>query len=136
MVVVVPREVRRRPLELERAQRGGREVDRGLGAAAPPQRVQRPDHAGPTGVEALQRQRLVLSVPFVRGPERLRVERRVGVRDDRGDRILDPRRHPRLVDQSVELRRLVEHRRVHRFLLVDPAAEGSETPRHAVQPGT
>jgi hypothetical protein len=43
------------------------------------------------------------------GPERRRIERSVGVGDDRGDRVLDARRNPRLVDQSIEPRRLVEH---------------------------
>ena len=39
--MLIRREVRRRPLELERAERGGGEVERGLGVAASPQRVER-----------------------------------------------------------------------------------------------
>jgi hypothetical protein len=44
----------------------------------------------------------------VRRPERLGIERGVGVGDDRGDRILDTRRNPRLVDERLELRWFVE----------------------------
>ena len=77
--------------------------------AAPPKRVERPDHAGRTDVEILHRHRLLPPVPFVGGPELLGVERSVSVRDDRGDRALDARGIPRLFDQRLELRRLVEH---------------------------
>jgi hypothetical protein len=45
----------------------------------------------------------------VGGPEGVGIERRVSVRDDRRDRILDGRRIPRLVDQRLELRWLVQH---------------------------
>jgi hypothetical protein len=55
VVMLIRREVRRRPLELDRVQRGGGEVERGFGMAASPQGVQCPDHAGCTGVKALQR---------------------------------------------------------------------------------
>jgi hypothetical protein len=102
-------EVRLGTLELERAQRGVGEVDRRLGVAAPPQRIERPDHAGRTDIEVLHRQRRLPPVPFVCRPERSEVERRVGVGDDRGDRILDARRIPRLVAQRLELRRFIEH---------------------------
>src|SRR5207244_2861222 len=44
--------------------------------------------------------------------------RRGGVGDARTDRVLDTRRNPRLVDQSIEPRRLVEHLS---SLLADPA---------------
>ena len=56
---------------LERAQRGCRQVERRLGETAAPQVVERPDHAGRADVEVLQRQRSVLAVPLVRGPERV-----------------------------------------------------------------
>jgi hypothetical protein len=39
----------------------------------------------------------------VRGPEGVGIERGGGVGDDRGNRILDARRNPRLVDQIVSL---------------------------------
>jgi hypothetical protein len=117
VVMLIGREVRSRPLQLDRAQRGGGEVERALGVASSPQRVQRPDHAGGARVEALQRQRLLPSVPLVSRPERIAIERRVGVGDDVGDRTLDALRNPRLVDQTLELRPLVEHRCTHRFLL-------------------
>jgi hypothetical protein len=77
--------------------------------AASPQRVERPDHAGPAEVEVLERQRLLPPVPFVRGPERVGVERRVSVGDDRRDRVLDARRIPGLVDQRLELGWVVQH---------------------------
>jgi hypothetical protein len=79
--------------------------------AASPQRVERPDHAGRTDVESLQRQRLLPPVPFVGGPERIGIERRVGVGDDRGDRVLDARRVPRLVSQPLKLSWLVQYGR-------------------------
>ena len=109
VVMLIRRGVRLRALELDRAQRGGGEVERGLGVAASPQRVERPDHAGRTDVEVLQRQRLLPPVPFVRGPERVGIERRVSVGDDRGDRVHDARGIPRLVGQRFELRWFVEH---------------------------
>src|SRR5918912_168900 len=107
--MLIGREVRRRALELERAQRGGGEVQRGFGVAASPQRVERPDHAGRTNVEVLQRQRFLPPFPFVRGPEPLRIERRVGVGDDRRDRVLNARRGPRLVSQPLKLSWVVQH---------------------------
>jgi hypothetical protein len=126
-------------LELERAQRGGGEVERGLGVAAPSQRVERPDHAGSTHVEVFQRQRLFPPVPFVRGPELVEIKRRVGVGDNRGDHVLDAGRNPRRVDQRLELRRLVEHCCGHRFLLVKSNCQlptqinlGSQIPRRAL----
>jgi hypothetical protein len=76
---------------------------------ASPQRVERPDHARRTDVERLQRQRLLPPLPFVGGPEPVGVERRVGVGDDRRDRVGDARGLPRLAGQWIELRRLVEH---------------------------
>jgi hypothetical protein len=45
----------------------------------------------------------------VRRPQRLRIERRPGVGDDRRDRVGNARCIPRLVDQRPELRRLIEH---------------------------
>jgi hypothetical protein len=77
--------------------------------AAAPQRVERPDHAGRTDIEALQRQRLLPPVPVVRRPQRVGIECRVGVGDDRGDRVLGARWNPQLVGQRLELRRFVEH---------------------------
>jgi hypothetical protein len=109
VVMLIRREVRRRPLELECAQRGGGEVERGLGMAPSPQRVERPDHPGCTDVESLQRQRLLPPLPFVGRPERVGIERCVGVGDDRRDRILDVCRIPGLVGQRLELRWFVEH---------------------------
>jgi len=44
----------------------------------------------------------------VGGPERVGIERRVGVGDDYRDRVRDARRIPRLVGQGLELRRFVE----------------------------
>jgi hypothetical protein len=74
-----------------------------------PQRVERPDHTGRTDMEVLHRQRLLPPIPVVRGPECLEIERRVGVGDDRGDRVLDARRIPRLVGERLKLRWFVEH---------------------------
>jgi hypothetical protein len=111
VVMLIRRGVRLGAFELERAQRGRGEVERGFGVAASPQRVERPDHAGRTNVEALQRQRLLPPVPFVRGPERIEIKRRVGVGDDRGDRVLDAHRIPRLVGQPLKLSWVVQHGR-------------------------
>jgi len=108
--MLIRREARLSTLELERARRGAGEVERGLGPAASPERVERPDHAGRPDVEVLQRERLLPPIPFVRGPERIGVERGGGIRDDRGDGVFDPRRIPRLVDQRLELRGFVEDR--------------------------
>ena len=71
---------------------------------ASPQRIERPDHTGRTDVEVLHRQRCLPPVPFVGGPERIEIERRVGVADDRGDRVSDACRIPPLVGQRLELR--------------------------------
>ena len=49
------------------------------------------------------------AVPLVRGPERVAVERGVGVRDDRGDAVAGPRLVPRLVGQRLEGSRVVQH---------------------------
>jgi hypothetical protein len=68
MVVLVRREVRRRTIELERTPRGAGEIEQGLGMAASSQRVQRPDDAGCTGVQALQRERRLPHIPFVNRP--------------------------------------------------------------------
>jgi len=72
-------------------------------------------------------------------PERLPIERRVGLGDDLGDRVVDACRNPRLVDQRLELRRLVERNCGHLYLLVDPGCQlptqislGGGTPRHAL----
>jgi len=46
----------------------------------------------------------------VRGPERIGIERRVGVGHYRRDRVRDARRVPQLVGQRLELRWFVEHR--------------------------
>ena len=108
--MLIRRGVRLGALELERAQRGGGEVERGLGMAASPKPVERPDHAGCPNVEVLQRQRLLPPVPFVGGPERIGIERRVNVGNDRGDRVHNARGIPRLVGQRFELRWFVEHR--------------------------
>ena len=109
MVMLIRRGVRLGALELERSQRGAGEVERGLGVAASPQRVERPDHAGCTDVEVLHRQRLLPPVPFVRGPERLPIERRVGVGDDRRDCVHNALGIPQLVGQRFELGWFVEH---------------------------
>jgi hypothetical protein len=109
VVMLIRREVRLRPLELKHAQRGRGEIERGLGMAASPQRVERPDHAGRTDMESLQRQQLLPPVPFVRRPERSGIELRVAVGDDRRDRIFDACRIPRLVGERLELRWFVEH---------------------------
>jgi hypothetical protein len=73
--------------------------------AALPKFIECPDHAGRTDVQAGQRQRLLPRIPIVCQPERLRIERRVGVGNDRSDRLLDARRNPRLVGQSIEPQR-------------------------------
>jgi hypothetical protein len=51
-VVVVRREVRRRPLELDRAHQGTGQVERRLGMAPPLEFIECPDHAGRTDVQA------------------------------------------------------------------------------------
>ncbi len=55
VVMLIRSGVRLGALELDRAQRSASEVERGLGVAASPQRVERPDHAGCPDVEVLQR---------------------------------------------------------------------------------
>jgi len=72
--------------------------------------VQRPDHAGSTDVEVLQRQRCPPAVPLLSRPEPVVIECGGGIRGDRGDRIADSRRIPGLVDQGLELIRFVEDR--------------------------
>ena len=95
--------------ELKGPSRCRGQVERRLGAALAAKRVKGPDHARGADVQALQRQRGVARIPLVRGPERIGGKRRIRVRHDRRDRILGTRRSPRLVDQRLELRRLVEH---------------------------
>src|SRR3954452_22571568 len=105
--------------------------------AASPQRVERPDHAGRTNVEAFQRQRLLPPVPFVRGPERIGIEYRVSVGDDRGDRVLDARRVPRLFSQPLELSWVVQHGATRLNVTAAPAATAASPPRrsHGEQTG-
>ncbi|HEY0415727.1 MAG TPA: hypothetical protein VGC78_05020 [Gaiellaceae bacterium] len=79
--------------------------------AAPPQGVERPDDARSADEQVLERRLLLPAVPLLRRPERLGIERGVRVGDDRGDRVVDARRGPRLVDQRLELRLLVERSR-------------------------
>jgi hypothetical protein len=105
MVMLVAIGVRLVAEELERPQRGGGEVERRRRVAAASERVERPDHGGGADIEVLERQVRPPAVPLVRGPERRCIERRIGVRDDRGDRVSDTSRVPRLVGQSLELRR-------------------------------
>jgi hypothetical protein len=50
--MLIRSEVRRRPLELDRARRGGNQVARRLGMAAPLEFIECPDHAGRTDVQA------------------------------------------------------------------------------------
>ena len=50
--MLIRREVRPRPLELDRAHHGGGQVARRLGMAALPEFIECPDHAGRTDVQA------------------------------------------------------------------------------------
>lgn len=143
MVMLVAIGVRFVAEELERPQRGGGEVERRLRMAAASERVERPDHARGADVEVLERRARPPAVPLVRGPERRCIERRIGVRDDHGDRLSNASRIPRLVGQWLELRRLIQHFGAHYFLLVDPdvscrhrSASAARPRAHPVRPGT
>ena len=119
--------------EVERPLRCRGKVERRFCAAPFPQRVERPDHARSTDVQVLERQRRIASVPLMRWPERIVDERRIGVPDDRSDRIFDTRRNPRPFDQRLELRRLIEHS--HRLLLVHQlTAANATSPGYEVKP--
>src|SRR4029450_8516051 len=127
--------IRQSTLEFESAQRSCGEVEGRLGMAASPQCGKCPDHAGRTGIQNLRRLAPMVLVPRVRGPKRVETERYIGVGDNRRDGVFNARRNPRVVEQTVELVRLVEHR----LLLVDPAFGGrsyqhaaAKFPRHAL----
>src|SRR5438034_9156604 len=86
--------------------------------AASPQCLECPAHAGRTGIENLRWLPVAVLVPLVYdGPEPVETKRRIDVGDDRRNRAFDVRSNPWLVNQTVELVRLVKHG----FLLVDPA---------------
>src|SRR2546429_5027797 len=86
--------------------------------APSPKCLECPAHAGRTGIENLRWLPVVVLVPLVYdGPEPVETERRIDVGDDRLNRAFDVRSNPWLVNQTVELVRLVKHG----FLLVDPA---------------
>jgi hypothetical protein len=84
--------------------------------------VERPHHAGRATVEDFERvlHAVEVRIPVVDGPERGRIERRLGIGNDRRNRILDARRNPRLVDQGLELFGPEKPSGFHQFLLVDP----------------
>ncbi len=121
-MVLIRRRIGLGALELQGTHRNAGELERCLGMTTAPERVERPDQPGRAGVKDLQRvsHGRDVRLPLVGGPEQIRVERRVGIGDDRSDRILDTPRIPRLVGQRLELLWLVERSRHHRFLLVDP----------------
>src|SRR5436305_4211762 len=86
--------------------------------AASPECLECPAHAGRTGIENLRWLPVAVLVPLVYdGPEPVETERRIDVGDDRRNRAFDVRSNPWLVNQTVELVRLVKHG----FLLLDPA---------------
>src|SRR2546426_7882216 len=95
--------------------------------AASPESLERPAHAGRTGMENLRWLPVVVLVPLVyEGPEPVKTERRIDVGDDRRNRAFDVRSNPWLVNQAVELVRLVKHG----FLLVDPAIRSQRQVGH------
>ena len=105
----IPGDVGLRAPAFERGRGDGGEVERGLGETAAPELIESEDDACRTDVEVLERQNSLPSVPLVRGPESLRIEGRVGVRNDRRDAVADARFVPRLVGQRLESARVVEH---------------------------
>src|SRR5438067_8602685 len=109
--------------------------------AASPYCLECPAHAGRTGIENLRWLPVEVLVPLVYdGPEPVETERRIDVGDDRRNRAFDVRSNPWLVNQTVELVRLVKHG----FLLVDPAIRcqrqvghlAARFPPRCARPGT
>src|SRR5256884_871625 len=106
--------------------------------APSPKCLECPAHAGRTGIENLRWLPVVVLVPLVYdGPEPVETERRIDVGDDRRNRAFDVRSNPWLVNQSVELVRLVKHG----FLLVHPAIRcrrhmAARFPPRCARPGT
>src|SRR4051794_2791501 len=105
--------------------------------AASPKCLESPAHAGRTGIENLRWLPVAVLVPLVYdGPERVETERRIDVGDDRRNRAFDVRSNPWLVNQTIELVRLVKHG----FLLVDPAIrcqrQAARFPPRCARPGT
>jgi hypothetical protein len=86
---------------LERPLSGSGEIDLRLGETAAPEDVERPDHAGGTNVQVLQRRRRLPAVPFVRRPELLWFERGIRVDNDASDRVAHAALAPRFVGQRL-----------------------------------
>jgi hypothetical protein len=95
--------------ELERPPCGRGEIDPRLRVPAAAQRVERPDDSAGADVELLQRRRRLPQIPLVRRPQPDRVERVVGIGDDRVDRRADTRLVPLFVGERLERVRLLEH---------------------------
>ncbi len=95
------REVGQPPPGLERAERGGREVDRRLGVAAPAKRIERPDHARSPYVQSLERRRRLVDVPLVRRPQRVGIEGPIDICHDPSNRLTNALFVPRLVRERL-----------------------------------
>ena len=102
-------EVRALAPGLERAARGGGEVDRRFGMAPAAQEVEPEQDSGRADVEFLKGRRRLVRVPFLGGPERDRVEVGVGVRDDAADRVAGQLVVPGRLCQRLVPLRLEEH---------------------------
>ncbi len=94
---------------LERTSRDGTQIERRHRETGASQTVECEDHSCRPDVEVLQRQRSLVAVPLVRGPELVGIERGVRIRDHRGDAAANARLVPRFSGEPLERARVVEH---------------------------